>query len=279
MPVLLNQADVQAETVTPGVTVKRLLTPERTGNDMISLGLWRVQPGATAQFTTGPADVASIQLLDGRGVFTHGADEDEAGPEHLFFLPPGFSGSLRAGTEMTALVTRAPSVDRFDKSWNPADLYYQRIDWKAEPVLDSGHDTRKRIYLVTPKLCNTHAMKAEMIIYPPGAVASNHHHVGAEHFQYVLSGSATVFLSEEPRQIRAGDTLYNYQYERHYMANKTDSEFIFVEYFVPGTYTTEWVDEAKVCTWSPTGRNLRGGEATRNIAAHSSAEAAGRSDI
>jgi quercetin dioxygenase-like cupin family protein len=30
-----------------------------------------------------------------------------------------------------------------------------------------------------------------MIIYPPGMAAANHHHVGAEHFMYVLRGRGT----------------------------------------------------------------------------------------
>jgi hypothetical protein len=41
---------------------------------------------------------------------------------------------------------------------------------------------------VTPKLAGTKAIKGEMIIYPPGTAAANHHHEGAEHFMYVLRG-------------------------------------------------------------------------------------------
>lgn len=32
---------------------------------------------------------------------------------------------------------------------------FRAVDWTREPVLDSEHDARKRIYLVTPKLFGT----------------------------------------------------------------------------------------------------------------------------
>ena len=40
-------------------------------------------------------------------------------------------------------------------------------------MLDSEYDARKRIYLVTPNLFGTKAVKGEMIIYPPGTAAVN----------------------------------------------------------------------------------------------------------
>jgi len=48
-----------------------------------------------------------------------------------------------------------------------------------------------RASALTPKLFGTKAVKGEMIIYPPGMAAANHHHVGAEHFMYVLRGRGT----------------------------------------------------------------------------------------
>ena len=91
------------------------------------------------------------------------------------------------------------------------------VDWTREPVLDSEHDARKRIYLVTPKLFGTKAVKGEMIIYPPGTAAANHHHVGAEHFMYVLRGRGTVYANEKPFPVRKGDVIYYPDLERHYL--------------------------------------------------------------
>ena len=58
---------------------------------------------------------------------------------------------------------------------------FRVVDWTREPAPASQHDARKRIYVATPKLFGTKAIKGEMIIYPPGTRASNHHHEGAEH--------------------------------------------------------------------------------------------------
>ncbi len=84
-------------------------------------------------------------------------------------------------------------------------------------MLNSEHDARKRIYLVTPKLFGTKAVKGEMIIYPPGTAAANHHHEGAEHFMYVLRGRGTVYANEKPFPVRKGDVIYYPDRERHYL--------------------------------------------------------------
>jgi hypothetical protein len=47
----------------------------------------------------------------------------------------------------------------------------------------------------------------------------------------------------------------------------------FVEFFVPGRYKTVWAEGAPVCTWTPTGRNMRGEKPVRKIKGHSSAAA------
>jgi len=64
--------------------------------------------------------------------------------------------------------------------------------------------------------------------------------------------------------------IYNCERERHYFRNDSDDDMVFVEFFVPGEYDTIWVDDAPVCGWVPTGKNINGGEPSRFIAAHSS---------
>jgi quercetin dioxygenase-like cupin family protein len=140
-----------------------------------------------------------------------------------------------------------------------------------EPVLDSEHDARKRIYLVTPKLFGTRAIKGEMIIYPPGTEASNHHHEGAEHFMYVTAGRGTAWANEKPLPVKQGDLIYYGDRERHYLRSEGDEDMVFVEFFVPGEYKTIWAPGAAVCTWRPTGCDIAGRKPAREIAAHSSA--------
>ena len=48
---------------------------------------------------------------------------------------------------------------------------------------------------------------------------------------------------------------------------------------MPGEYTTIWVDNTEICTWLPTGRDIRGEKPVREIKAHSSAEIASPADV
>ena len=89
-------------------------------------------------------------------------------------------------------------------------------------------------------MAGTQAFKGEMITYPPGAAAPEHHHVGAEHFQYVISGQGTAILDGKAVRLGVGDLVYNYEYEPHSFINDTDDDFVFVEFFVPGPCDTIW---------------------------------------
>ena len=126
---------------------------------------------------------------------------------------------------------------------------------------------------------DTKVLKGEMIIYPKGTMAANHHHEGAEHFMYILRGRGTAWASETPFPVRAGDVVYYHDLERHYLRADDDSELVFSEFFVPGEYKTIWVDDNEVCTWLPTGRDIQGGKPVREIAAHSSALVASPTDV
>jgi quercetin dioxygenase-like cupin family protein len=148
------------------------------------------------------------------------------------------------------------------------------VDWAREPVLDSKHDARKRIYVATPKLTGTKALKAEIIIYPKGTTGSNHHHEGAEHFMYILEGSTTGYSNEEPHQYKAGDLVYHPDGERHYSSTSKEEGMRFIEFFVPATFKTVWANEGKICTWEPTGKDSRGGKPVREIRGHDSKSAA-----
>jgi len=190
------------------------------------------------------------------------------------FLPPGFQATLSTAKGAALLYAEIPDAGRFDATLADDPPHFRVVDWTREPVLDSKHDARKRIYLVTPKLFGTTAIKGEMIIYPPRTMAANHHHEGAEHFMYILRGRGTVYANEQPHSVRKGDVVYYPDRERHFLSAADDEEMRFAEFFVPGEFKTIWVDESQVCTWLPTGRDIRGGIPAREIAAHSGAEPA-----
>lgn len=272
MPVLFNCDSIDGVPMGHGVRRQALITPERVNNDCILLDRWSIDAGASTKIQVAATDLAWFQLLEGEATLDGSAGQLELTTSHVVFLPPAFSGNLSTADGAVVLYAGVPNAERFDPGFATSSLEFRCVDWRAEPVLDSEHDARKRIYLVTPTLFGTKAVKGEMIIYPPGTQASNHHHEGAEHFQYFISGSGTALLSEEPHPVRAGDTLYNYEFERHNFINDGDEDLIFVEYFVPAECSTVWVNPERVCAWLPTGKNIDGGTPSRDIVAHSSAE-------
>ena len=62
--------------------------------------------------------------------------------------------------------------------------------------------------------------------------------------------------------------LYNYENEIHAFINEGKEDFVFVEFFVPGSCETVWVPDAKLCAWLPTGADKQGRKPVREIAYH-----------
>ncbi len=273
MAITINESTVEPHPLSPGVTRKRLLTQARVPGTKIFLDRIDLAQRGIFELNVADDDLAWFQMLDGESVLSHGGGEVALGGSHIVFLPPGFRGTLRAPAAAALLYAEVPQARRFDPDFAAHALALRVVDWMHEPVLDSQHDARKRIYVVTPKLFGTHAIKGEMIIYPPGTEASNHHHEGAEHFMYVLQGHGTAFANERPIPVRTGDLIYYDACERHYLRSEGDKDMMFVEFFVPGQYKTVWAENAPVCTWTPTGRDIRGGKPARDIQGHSSAKA------
>jgi quercetin dioxygenase-like cupin family protein len=270
MAITINERTVEQGLLAPGVTRRRLLTRARVPDTRIFLDRVEIEHGAALALKVAGDDLAWFQMLEGAAVLRHAAGNVELGRSHVVFLPPGFSGTLWATSDAALLYGELPQARRFDPEFGASTLQLRIIDWMSEPVLDSEHDARKRIYMVTPKLFGTRAIKGEMIIYPPGTQASNHHHEGAEHFMYVLQGRGTAYANESPIPVRKGDVIYYGERERHYLQSEGDEDMVFVEFFVPGEYKTVWVEGAPVCTWTPTGRSLAGGKPVREIKGHRS---------
>jgi mannose-6-phosphate isomerase-like protein (cupin superfamily)/uncharacterized cupin superfamily protein len=279
MAITINESTVAAETIAANVSRQRLLTARHTQDGKVLLDRLRVQAGGAHALTTGARDLAWVQILEGAATLTHGGASEALTSAHIAFLPPGFAGTLATRAGVTLLYATVPDAARFDPAFTTAPPPFKVIDWTREPVLDSEHDARKRIYVVTPRLFSTRAIKGEMIIYPPGTQASNHHHEGAEHFMYVLKGRGTAWANETPMPVRQGDLIYYGDRERHYLRSEGDTEMAFVEFFVPGEYKTIWAPGAAICTWTPTGRSLSGDTPVREIMRHSSAEIASPRDV
>ncbi len=270
MAITVNQKQVQGEVIAPGVTRQRLMTTASNAATSVWLDRYTLTAGGCLDIDVAPGHLAWFQVLAGALALSGESRSDRLDEAHVCFLPPGFRGRAAAAAGAVVLYAEVPHAVRFDPAIAHGALALRIVDWTREPVLDSEHDARKRIYLVTPKLFGTEAIKGEMIIYPPGTLGANHHHEGAEHFMYVLQGSGTGWANEQPFAVREGDLIWYADLERHYLRSDADVELRFVEFFVPGKYKTIWAPGANVCTWAPTGRNIRGGAASREIAYHRS---------
>ena len=273
MAVTFNESTVWPEVMKPGVERQRLLTAARVPGTRILLDRIKLAPQTSIDIDVAAGDLAWFQMLEGEALLTHGGAKVALGGTHIVFLPAEFSATLATREGATFLFAQVPDAARFDADYAELPPQFRVVDWTREPVLDSEHDARKRIYVVTPRLFGTKAIKGEMIIYPPGTQASNHHHEGAEHFMYVLGGRGTAYANEKPIPLRKGDLIHYDDRERHYLKSEGDEDMVFVEFFVPGVYKTVWAEGAPICTWSPTGRNIRGEKPVREIAGHSSASA------
>ncbi len=284
MAICFNESTVAREPAGTSAERQRLLTRELLPGTNILLDRLTIAAGGATEISVGADDIGWFQMLDGGLDFTCTGGGPEAmngqlSDAHVAFLPPGSRTILRSVAGATLICASVPDAGRFDNAFALSKPGFRTIDWKREPVLDSQHDARKRIYLVTPKMFGTKVLKGEMILYPKGTMASNHHHEGAEHFMYILRGRGTAWASEQPFPVKAGDVVYYHDLERHYLKADDDSELVFAEFFVPGEYKTIWVNDSEVCTWLPTGSNIEGGKPVREIAAHSSALVASPADV
>ena len=279
MATIFNENSVTGEAFGTGATRQRLLTQARVPGTGILLDRLSVFAGGEAPLTVPDTSVAWLQGLEGEARLAHGGNSETLSNAHIAFLPPGFSCSLRAERDAVILYGEIPNAGRVDPALMQNPPSFRLADWTREPVLDSEHDARKRIYLVTPKLFATKTVKGEMIIYPPGTAAANHHHEGAEHFMYVLRGRGTVYANEKPFPVRKGDVIYYPDRERHYLEAAKNDELVFGEFFAPAEFKTIWVNNNEICTWLPTGRDIQGRVPVREIKGHSSAEFLSPQDV
>ncbi len=271
MALIFNQDTVPPASVHGGTRRQVLLDNRRVAGIDFRVERIVLDAGAGHDVRVPGAALAWFQILDGAAELSHANERTPLTQAHVVFLPPGFAGRIDSTPGASLLFAETGDARRLDPDFGDKPLKMRIVDWTREPVLMSEHDARKRIYLVTPTLFGTKAVKGEMIIYPPSTEAANHHHQGAAHFMYVLTGGGTVFANEVPHAVRKGDIIYYPDGERHYLRSGPAEEMRFVEFFIPGRYKTIWAEGASVCTWNPSGADIRGNKAAREIQAHSSA--------
>lgn len=239
-----------------------VIPPGRLSDDRLRVRIGTLAEGKAWTVLTSVDSLMWFQLLSGEFVAADGA---AVTTDHVTMLAAGADETFKVSADAVVFVAEVPRARDYDPSLAESMVVH---DWSREPVLNSEHDTRQRIYLASPKLWGTDAVKGEMIIYPPGASGAPHHHEGAEHFQFLLSGRGTADTPAGVLDMQAGDLVYNFENEVHSFRNDYDEDMVFVEFFVPGESRTVWVPGANVCTWNPTGQDIKGREPVRQVAGH-----------
>ena len=272
MPKIIKYSQVLSEVIAPGVSTKKLLHEKSLPDKRMTLEVLNMDRNSEFVIENSETSVSWVQILEGE----INIDQHSLSKEHLVFFPLYFSSKIKAKSNSKIVYVSIPNAKSFDESLEfNEQKSMQIINWFKEPVLNSEFDNRKRIYVMSEALANTSVAKGEIIIYPPNTSAPEHHHVGAEHFQFMMSGEAIAVLEGQEHKLEAFDLLYNFENENHYFYNNSNSEFVFVEFFVPGDYKTIWSKNANVCTWLPTGKNYLGDTPSRNIEKHVAGEGEG----
>lgn len=261
-------------TVTPIILADRvarqpLLNKARVPDILFELDRLTIPPGGQKALKIAPDELAWFQMIGGTATMRTAGRNSSITASHIGLLPPGFEGTLSSDTGATLLLASVPAVQKIDPAIGVAPPPFSVIDWQNEPLLQSEHDARKRIYLVTPKMFGTRAIRGEMIIYPPHTECPVHHHEGGAHFMYFLAGQGTCYAGkDQTMKVRQGDIVYYDDREPHWVKGGTEGDMIFSEFFVPSAVATVWADPSAVCTWIPMGVNHRGNKPSRTIEKH-----------
>jgi quercetin dioxygenase-like cupin family protein len=275
MAIILNERDIAAEPFGRCARRQRLIGDSHVKGTSVLLDRMAIEAAGAVDLEVPPRSVAWFYVLDGEARMTQGPVSQRLAHEHAVFLAPGSEVRLESRAGAALLYVEVVAACRLDPELSVRPPSSRVIDWTREPVLDSKHDARKRIYMATPKLLGTRAIKAEMIMYPPSTSGSKHRHQGAEHFKYMLKGQGTSHADDHVHSLRRGDVVYHPAGEWHYSTTGDGESMEFIEFFVPGAFATEWANE-RICTWLPTGRDIRGEKPLREIPSHADAEAGTR---
>jgi mannose-6-phosphate isomerase-like protein (cupin superfamily) len=259
MVIAFNETTVAAHPIDLGVVRQKLLTNERVKDTSVLLDRLTLTAGATMRFELPAKSVAWLQLLEGEATL-ESLMTDRLSDAHSVLLPPSFNVTLSTSKGASLLYAEIPDAERVDPGFAAGPPVFTVIDWTREPVLESKRDARKRVSLVTREICRTTAIRVQMVIYPPGSMAPNYHHEGADSLMYVVSGRGTGWANEQPFSVRQGDLIYFPDRERHYLKAADSGEMRFLEFYVPGEFKTVWADQSKISAWISTGRDIHGGE-------------------
>jgi quercetin dioxygenase-like cupin family protein len=79
-------------------------------------------------------------------------------------------------------------------------------------------------------------------VLPPGSPANYHYHRDRDSILIVLSGEATEIVEGREVPIHAGDVIYIPPGEKHGVANRSDKEFRYLEFFTHPPVRSDFVE-------------------------------------
>jgi quercetin dioxygenase-like cupin family protein len=269
MAIHFNESTVPPFATADGVARQPLLNKQRVPGILFELDRLTIAPGGRKALAIAPGELAWLQMIGGSATMHTEGRQLPIAASHIGLLPPGFKGTLVSELGATLLLASVPDAAKLDPAIAADPPPFSVVDWRNEPLLQSEHDARKRIYLITPKMFGTRAIRGEMIIYPPGTECPRHHHNGGAHFMFFLAGQGTCYAGDnQAMAVRPGDVVYYNDLEPHWVKGGADGDMIFSEFFVPSAVATVWDDPSQVCTWLPMGVNYRGSAPSRIIEKH-----------
>lgn len=193
MAIHFNQQTIAPLVMAGGVSRQPLLNKQRVPDILFELDRLTISPNGRKALAIASTELAWFQMTGGTATI-HTADHElSVTANYIGLLPPGFEGMLSSDAGASLLFALVPDVQKLDPAISSDPPIFRVLDWQNEPLLQSEHDARKRIYLVTPKMFGTRAIRGEMIIYPPGTECPVHHHRGGAHFMYFLAGQGTCY--------------------------------------------------------------------------------------
>jgi quercetin dioxygenase-like cupin family protein len=271
MPIIKKFSDINFTDIANGIKCKNILDSSSLDDNRIIIDYYETSPKSSLDFSNNENDITWIQILSGRidtyypNTYIPGRRVDDT---KIIFIKGNHHVNLDTPKGSTFIITRIPNYKIHENDAN--DMYesdLRVVNWGNEPVLKSEHDDRKRVYLLSDSLVGTDSVKGELIVYPQSTSCPEHYHMGAEHYQFITSGSVFAVLDGDEKELNQFDLLYNFENEKHWFYTK-DDQCKFVEFFVPGENKTIWTQTTNVCTWSPIGTDIRGKSPSRHIEKH-----------
>jgi quercetin dioxygenase-like cupin family protein len=258
MAVAFNETSVVAQSADSGVTRQRLLTPQRVENTRVLLDRMTLEAGAAVKFEPSAKSLGWLHVLAGEASLQTLYCKDRMSDCHSAFLLPAVTAKLSTGTGASLLYAEIPDAERLDPGFSTIRPLYTVINWMREPVLRCKNDGRLRVALVSPELCQTAAIRVQMVIYPAGCAAPTYHHEGADSFVYVLDGRGDAWANDRRFSLRSGELVYFPAGERHHLKADDAGDMRFLVFYAPGEFKTVWADPSKASAWVSTGADING---------------------